>query len=70
MRDAIVAVVRACTTPPESIALATSVIATWAVVTAMGSAASLWAASARGAEHPASAALIKSAAAAAATMTS
>ena len=40
MRDVIVAVVRACTTPPESIALATSVIATWAMVTAMGSAAS------------------------------
>ena len=40
MRAAIVAVVRACTTPPESIALATSVIATWAMVTAMGSAAS------------------------------
>jgi hypothetical protein len=36
----------------------------------MGSAWSFWAASALGAEHPASAVVIKSAAAAAATMTS
>ena len=69
MRAVIVAVVRACTTPPESIALATSVIATWAMVTAMGSAASAGAAAARRAEHPASAALIKSAAVTPATMT-
>jgi hypothetical protein len=69
MRAAIVAVVRACTTPPKSIALATSVIATWAMVTAMGSAASAGAAAARRAEHPASAALVKSAAETPATMT-
>jgi hypothetical protein len=68
MRAVIVAVVRAWTTPPESIALATSVIATWAMVTAMGSAESAGAAAARLAEHPASTAL-KSAAVTPATMT-
>jgi hypothetical protein len=54
-----VAVVRACTTPPESIAVATSVIASCATVTAMGSAVSTVALSARAAEQPVSAALVR-----------
>ena len=43
------AVVRACSTPPESIVVPTSVIATWAVVTAIGSAVLAGAAAARSA---------------------
>ncbi len=46
MRAVIVAVVMACTTPPASIGLATSVIASRATVTAMGCAASRGAAAA------------------------
>ena len=47
MRAVIVAVVRACTTPPESMALATSFTATWAMVSGMGSVASAEAAAVR-----------------------
>ena len=60
MRAVIVAVVRAGTTPPASIAPATSVISAWAMLTAMGSAASAGPAATRRAEHPDSVALVKS----------
>jgi hypothetical protein len=69
MRAEIVAVVRACTVPPESIALVTSAIVTRAIVTAIGSAPSAGAASARRAEHPVSAALIENTAVTHARMT-